>query len=433
MVSNRSRKSSKSNKSSATKKKSNQSSSSSPPPTIITTGKETRQDNYHGSNKNNSRKTTTTDQRQGIADDYLEAGMPVANMDQLQHELKIQESVIHEKQVQTQKWNQILNAQRTNIDKEVQKWQAVLDDATRAHQVEYEEGVRKWKTVLADGIMARDARYEQERRVWQSRFDGASTIQEFRMVREEWHRLESSKSVPTEQMKEARERLSQLETNKNLPSGTMKEAQDMIDELVQKRDASTKQLAVAMKKLGTKKEKEYLKNVMEWQEALKDATDKHQKDCAKWEKALNDASNDSKQMKKVKCMLERLLVTREMPTEDMNEAIRMLDVLEKEEKDAHGIVMRHAGSTLYMLEEELLRFQGELEVTKKLIGKAVVEHQQGGKKDESIWKQALDVYKSTLPNSFDDDSFTYDDEGTLDGHENCYNWVCGGLEIANVR
>ena len=360
MVSNRSRKSSKSNKSSTTRKKSTQSSSS--PPTVISTGKETRQDYHHGNNKNNSRRTTTTDQRQGIADDYLEAGMPVANMDQLQQELKIQESVINEKQAQIQKWNQILNAQRNNIDKEVQKWQAVLDDATRAHQVEYQEGIRKWKTVLADGIVARDVRYEQERRVWQSRFDGASTIQEFMLVREEWHRLESSKSVlPTEQMKEARERLSQLETNKNLPSGTMKEAQDMIDELVQKRDASTKQLAVAMKNLGTKKEKQYLKNVMEWQEALKDATDKHTKDCAKWEKALSDASNDSKQMKKVKCMLERLLVTKEMPTEDMNEAIRMLDVLEKEEKDAHGIVMRHAGSTLYTLEEELLRFQGELD------------------------------------------------------------------------
>lgn len=270
--------------------------------------------------------------------------------------------------------------------------------------------------------MEREVRYEHEMKVWQTRLDGAHTIQEFKMVREEWYKLEGSRSVPTDQMKEADMKLSELEANVNVPSKTMREAQAMMDELVRKRDASTKELSIAKKKLGTKREKKYIKNVMEWQEALKDATERHTRDCAKWEDALKEASNDSKQMKKVQRMLERLLATREMPSKDMEEAMRKLDLLEKEEKDAHGIVLRHAGSTLYKLEEELMRFQGELNVTKKLIGKAV---------DMSALPNSFDDCSSDEEEEEGDDEEERDEEDSHYGQPNCYNWICG-LDIAEM-
>jgi len=326
------------------------------------------------------------------------------DIDQLSEELQLQESVVTEKREQVKKWKQILATQRDNIHKDVTKWQQTLAEATKEHRDKYEEGVRKWQTVLADGIVQRADRYEKEMKAWQSLLDGAMSMKEFKAVRAEWHRLEAGRHAPTKEMRQANERLQLLEEDVNVPTKAMKEAQKMIDTLIQKRDAHTNTLV-----LTSKREKKYVKDVMKWQNALADATAKHKSDCAKWEEALVDSSN-SKKMKQVRRMLRRLLATREVPTADMEQAIQMLERLE-EEKDAHTIVLTHAASTVHKLEEELLKFQGDMNLTKKLIGNAVAS---GG-----------------LPNSFDDSfSVGTEDEdncGVYEGceGEDCFNWLCG--------
>mmetsp|Transcript_13490 Transcript_13490/g.27378 ORF Transcript_13490/g.27378 Transcript_13490/m.27378 type:complete len:430 (-) Transcript_13490:117-1406(-) len=369
--------------------------------------KETRQDD----NNRNTTKTSSPppseqrqqalDQDQSFTEDYLDMNIDI---DQLSEELQLQESVVTEKTEQVKKWKQILATQRDNIHKDVTKWQQTLAEATKEHRDKYEEGVRKWQTVLADGIVNRADRYEKEMKAWQSLLDGATSMKEFKAVRQEWHRLEAGRHAPTKEMRTANERLQQLEEAVNVPTKAMKEAQKMIDTLIQKRDAPTNTLV-----LTSKREKKYVKDVMKWQNALADATAKHKSDCAKWEEALVDSSN-SKKMKQVRRMLRRLLATREVPTADMEQAIQMLERLE-EEKDAHTIVLTHAASTVHKLEEELLKFQGDMNLTKKLIGNAVAS---GG-----------------LPNSFDD-SFSVSDDGedncgVYEGceGEDCINWLCG--------
>lgn len=295
--------------------------------------------------------------------DVVERREGEAVINQLSKELELQKSVIKAKEQEMMKWQLIFATQRENIDKDVKKWQAALADATKANQEKHDEDVKKVQRVLADATTMTKEKYEEALKQWQNSFDEASTTTQFKKVREAWHRLEASRHAPTTEMEQASKRLQHLEELATLPSKAMMEAKQMIEQLEQQRDMSTKNLA-----LTTKKEIKYVKDVMKWQDTLANATAKHKEDCEKWEEAFYD-SQGSKEMKQVHNMMRRLLATREVPTEEMEKAIKMLEQLEQE-KDAHTIVMKHAGSTIYKLEKELLSLKGEIKSTKKLIRKA---------------------------------------------------------------
>jgi len=242
------------------------------------------------------------------------------DIDQLYKELELQESVIKAKEQELMKWQLILETQRENIDKDIQKWQAVLADATKANQEKHEGGIKKWQKVLADATTMRN----------------------------------------TKEMEQASERLKRLEELANVPTNAMMEAKTMIDQLEQQRDAPMK---IDLTLPITKKEKKYVKDILNWQKALAAAAAaaKHKKDCNKRKEAFLD-SQHSKAMKQVRFMI---------PTEHKEQAMEKLEELEQQfEKDARMIVMRHAVRTVYQLEKELLRFKGDLNTTKKLIRQA---------------------------------------------------------------
>eukprot|EP00573_Skeletonema_grethae_P001559 CAMPEP_0201689474 /NCGR_PEP_ID=MMETSP0578-20130828/3045_1 /ASSEMBLY_ACC=CAM_ASM_000663 /TAXON_ID=267565 /ORGANISM="Skeletonema grethea, Strain CCMP 1804" /LENGTH=459 /DNA_ID=CAMNT_0048174113 /DNA_START=106 /DNA_END=1485 /DNA_ORIENTATION=- len=352
------------------------------------------------------------DEEQSLTQDYLDLDLDI---DQLNEDLRLQQEVVSEKEEEVKFWNQILSTQRANIDNDVKHWTKVLQEATAAHKKQYEQGIQKWNGVWSEANIQRGQRYDGEMKRWQREFDGATSSRDFKLLREEFKRLESNRYAPTAEMKEASAKLKELEESIASPSAEMTKAQEMIDSLVAKRDIPTKDLA-----LTSKKEKRYVKNVMRWQNALAEATEKHRHDCDKWEEALADAQS-SKKMKRVRRMLQRLLVTSDVPSADMETALMKLEELEKEEEDAHGIVMRYAGSTVYRLEEELKRFREELKLTKTLIGRA--------------------VDASGLPNSFDDDDEDdstvsgeeeeeeEEEEGSTYGDEECFSWLCGATDV----
>jgi tetratricopeptide (TPR) repeat protein len=322
------------------------------------------------------------------------------DVDELAKELELQESVVKAKEEDVIKWRLILETQRENIDKDVKKYQSALADATKASQEKHDQGARKWHTVLTEATEKRNKKYEEDLKRWQNSFDNALSTKQFKQARQAWHQLEASRRAPTKEMEQASERLKQLEELADVPTKAMKEPKQMIDQLKQQRDVPTKHLT-----LTTKYDKKYVKDVMKWQHNLADATARHERNCKNWAEAFRD-SQRSNEMRQVRNMLRRLIATSEVPSEDMEKAIKMLERLE-EEKDAHAIVMRHAGSQVYKLEKELLKFKVDLNLTKKLI------------------RQRVD---SVVDYTFSDESGTFSyDEG-----EQCFfNWMCSNEGVVD--
>jgi hypothetical protein len=281
------------------------------------------------------------------------------DIDQLSKELELQESVIKAKEQELMKWRLVLEAQREKIDKHIKKWKAVLADAAKVNQEEHEEGIKKWQKELAHATTMRNEKYDKALERWQNSF--ASPTKQLKEVKEAWQMLEASRHAPTKEMEQASERLKQLEELANVPTKAMMEAKKMIEQLEQQRDyaPTTEDSTLTI----TKKEKKYVRDVMKWQNALADATAQHKKDCKKWKEAFLDSQHSKEEMKQLSSMV---------PTKDMEQAMKKLEQLERQENDAHMImiVMRHAGSTVYKLEKELLSFKGDLNTTKKLIRQA---------------------------------------------------------------
>ena len=327
---------------------------------------ETRQDD-----KGTSKNSTPKDEREDIAEDSSTDGSSLASaldeeeIDELNEELREQQTIVKEKEMELRKYQQILFAQRQNIGNTVKEWQEALAEATTAHHEKYEGGIRIWSNTLTEATAKRDEYYEEELKKWRHAFDNASSQREFDQVKQAWNRMEAARHAPTKEMKQASERLRQLQESVNFPSKAMREAKQMVDELTKARDTPIKDMTLS------KKEKKYVKNVMKWQDALAEATEKHQKHCDKWERTLNESKN-TKDMKRVRRMLRRLLATRGMPTPDMEEASQMLQRLE-EEKDAHLIVMRHAGSQVHKIEKELMEIRDDVTETRSLLGDAVID------------------------------------------------------------
>jgi hypothetical protein len=339
------------------------------------------------------------------------------DIDQLSKELELQESVIKAKEQELMKWRLVLETQRENIDKHVRKWQAVLADATKVNQEEYEEGIKKWQKELAYTTTMRNEKNDKALEQWQNSF--ASPTKQLKEVEEAWQMLEASRHTPTKEMEQASERLKQLEELANVPTKAMMEAKKMIEQLEQQRDyAPTKGDS---KLTITKKEKTYVKDVMKWQNALADATAKLKKDCKKWKETFLDSQHSKEEMKQVSSMV---------PTKDMEQSMKKLEKvmekleqLERQEKHAHMIVMRHARMTVYKLEKELLSFKSDLNTTKKLIRQA----------EDSIddfsdgWEGLVDdfVDESTLYSAWPIQIPILDPRG----EDMCLGFSCGGSAV----
>jgi len=285
---------------------------------------------------------------------------------QLSKELELQESVVKAKEQELMKWRLVLETQREYIDKHVRKWQAVLADAAKVNQEEHEECIKKWQKELAHATTMRNEKYDKALEQWQNSF--ASPTKQLKEVKEAWQRLEASRHATTKEMKQASERLKQLEELANDPTKAMMEAKTMIEQLEQQRDyaPTTEDSTLTI----TKKERKYVKDVMKWQNALADATVKLKKDCKKWKETFVDSQHSKEEMKQVSNMVPTKEMEQSM--KKLEKAMEKLEQLERQEKDAHMImiVMRHAGSTVYKLEKELLSFKSDLNTTKKLIRQA---------------------------------------------------------------
>ena len=258
--------------------------------------------------------------------------------------------------------------------------------ATSQRDEQYERGVKRWRDRLDTLTTVTTAHY-----------DSQQPHEEYAELKRMWDRLEASRHVPTREMKHASDKLRKLQETVNLPSKEMKEAKRMVDELTKARDAPIKDMSGLTL---SRKEKKYVKNVMKWQDALMNATEKHRKDCTKWAQTLDESKDSKKDMKRVRRMLNRLLDTRGVPTGDMEEAATMLQRLEEERReDAHLIVMRYAGSMVYKLERELMGMRGEINEMKKRIGNT---------EDFIAWENSMDKSFS------EEDDEEEDEEGSGD-------------------
>ena len=103
-------------------------------------------------------------------------------------------------------------------------------------------------------------------------------------------------------------------------------------------------------KLSTKKEEEYVQEVMKWEKFLEDATAQHTKEYQKWMGTLSSEAEALQGKKSVCRMLSRLVETHEIPSEDMKKASVELERLEGVVKDAHMIMIKYAGGKVRELE-----------------------------------------------------------------------------------
>ena len=97
----------------------------------------------------------------------------------------------------------------------------------------------------------------------------------------------------------------------------------------------------------------FIRDVLDAQDALAAATERHEKDCSRWKVRLDDARFNT-----------RLAETRDVPTAEMKKAIDLLERLEGE-KDAYRIMMRHAGCKVIETEQELMRGNRKLQEMQK--------------------------------------------------------------------
>jgi len=157
-------------------------------------------------------------------------------------------------------------------------------------------------------------------------------------ARQAWQRLEAIRQAPTKEMKVAKKMLQQLEQCVDVDTKEMKKLKKMIKKLEIERDTPAGQMS-----LTSKGELKFIRDVMDAQDALAAATERHEKDCSRWKVRLHDARFNT-----------RLAETRDVPTAEMKKAIELLERLEGE-RDAYRVMMRHAGCKVIETEQELLK------------------------------------------------------------------------------
>ena len=321
--------------------------------------------------------TFVSETRQGIFNDETTCGFSIDKnlghhqevIDEISKKVEeLQSAVVNTEEKKVRKWKLILEKQRSNVNEDIKKLlQPALAEATKAREDKIDKGTRKWERALADATAKKQEKYVQELMAWQTSFDNASTMIQIKAAKKAWRRLEASRQVPTKEMQVAEKMLKQLKECVDVDTKEMKTVKKMIKKLETERDAPTRKMA-----LTSKKEEEFVEDVMKWQKALADATEEHEKKTVQWEVALCDARRQSKDetSRQVIDMLSRLVATREVPSDEMKKASEMLESLEGE-KDSHAIMMRYAGSKVYEAEEELLKLKRELEETKNELRDAI--------------------------------------------------------------
>jgi len=265
-------------------------------------------------------------------------------------QIKQQQLTINTKKQELKKWKAVLEKQRENVDEDIKKLQSDLIEATKARQDTIDGGTRKWEKLLAEATAKRQEKYEEELAAWQVSFGEAATPLQFKTARQAWKRLEASRQAPIKEMKVATKMLEQLEQCVDVDTKEMKKLKKMIRKLEIERDTP----AAGQMSLTSKEESlKFIRDVMDAQDALAAATERHEKDCLRWKVRLDDASFNT-----------RLVETRDVPTAEMKKAIDLLERLEGE-KDAYRIMKRHAGCKVIETEQELMRGDRKLKEMQK--------------------------------------------------------------------
>jgi len=264
-------------------------------------------------------------------------------------QIKQQQLTINTKKQELKKWKAVLEKQRENVDEDIKKLQSDLIEATKARQDTIDGGTRKWEKLLAEATAKRQEKYEEELAAWQVSFGEAATPFQFETARQAWQRLEASRQAPTKEIKVATKMLEQLEQCVDVDTKEMKKLKKMIRKLEIERDTPAGQMSLTSKEESLK----FIRDVMDAQDALAAATERHEKDCLRWKVRLDDASFNT-----------RLVETRDVPTAEMKKAIDLLERLEGE-KDAYRIMKRHAGCKVIETEQELMRGNRKLKEMQK--------------------------------------------------------------------